>query len=63
MNEELKPCPFCAGEAGIAHNAIRTTIDGRRITGTCVYCTICNAQMFYRSNKLAIESWNRRAKE
>ena len=61
MTNELMPCPFCGGEAGIAYNAIRTTVEGRMIKGICVYCTSCNAQLFYGGDKLAIEAWNRRA--
>lgn len=65
MNEvNLKPCPFCGGEAGIAREAKRTivTTSSRLVEriGTAVYCVNCNAEMFYSSSNLAVQAWNRR---
>ena len=59
--DELKPCPFCGGMAHIAHNAKRKIYgkDEYR-TGVAIYCGVCEARMFYISEKLAIEAWNRR---
>ena len=58
--EKLRNCPFCGGEACVVHDAKRKLADGKQITGTVVSCTVCNATMFYRNSRLAIEAWNRR---
>ena len=62
---ELKPCPFCGGMAHIEYNA----------KGVAIYCGVCGARlfgrtekhvveaMFYRTEKLAVEAWNRMAGE
>jgi hypothetical protein len=31
-------------------------------TGVVACCNVCEARMFYGSEKLAIEAWNRRAR-
>lgn len=66
MMEELKPCPFCGGEAEI------TAADGRYGTFVCVACSICDAQakrfkvhndddLFTgRAAQKAAHFWNRR---
>lgn len=52
MNDELKPCPFCGGEA---------IIDGCDDTLWIVVCKECNASIGYKETKEeAIEAWNRR---
>ena len=50
---ELKPCPFCVGEAKVQSFPHNHT----------VYCTVCNArvQVFLPTREKAIEAWNRRA--
>lgn len=59
---ELKPCPFCGGEARLLLNAKRKIYgkDEYRI-GVVACCSVCEASMFYVSEKLATEAWNRRA--
>ena len=63
MNE-LKPCPFCGGEARLLLNAKRKIYgkDEYR-TGVVACCNVCEARMFYGSEKLAIEAWNRRVSD
>lgn len=58
MNK-LKPCPFCGGEAHIVNRAKRDR-ENAIVYGVVVYCTSCNAEMFYKREKLAKEAWNRR---
>lgn len=56
---ELKPCPFCGGEAKIRDYSTPDTdpeID--------VFCTNCGGQTFvYETEGEAIEAWNRRAED
>ena len=52
MTNELKPCPFCGGEAEY----------GLTMAGEEVYCTNCGAAMPRTTTKdAAIEAWNTRA--
>ena len=55
MTDELKPCPFCGGEAEI----MRTDNGGHIV---CLYHN-CNAvsPTFYKSESKAIDAWNTRA--
>ena len=64
MINGLKRCPFCGGEARLVLNAKRKIYgkDEYR-TGVVACCNVCEARMFYGSEKLAIEAWNRRAGE
>ena len=61
MNDKLKPCPFCGGRPIIVYNAKRKNVYESEIKGTAIGCENCNATIFYRSRRLAIEAWNRRA--
>lgn len=62
MSEELKPCPFCGGEAKEGPVNINGT-DSSDIGW--VGCQECRVFMNYmngeRGRKLAIEAWNTRA--
>ena len=52
---ELKPCPFCGGEAEVWVS----NVTDRAI----VYCTVCDAQIRIRPNEQeAIEAWNKRVR-
>lgn len=65
MQEELKRCPFCGGEAKIYN------INGKKQ----VRCTVCRCRTprmsrsdYFRkpvetNEELAIKAWNRRVKE
>ena len=63
MPSELKPCPFCGGEA---MQLLRINPDG---TGSYIYgCTTIGCmgnalgvRWGFKTNKEAIEAWNRRA--
>ena len=49
--DELKPCPFCGGEA----------VLGMDFDWFYVYCINCQAQIEKTYKEEAIEAWNRRA--
>lgn len=52
MNDKLKPCPFCGGEA---------IVDGCDDTLWIVICKECNASIGHKETKEeAIEAWNKR---
>lgn len=61
MTNELKPCPFCGGEAEAEHYESDDFYGGYLI-----FCTKCGAQITpcnasgYDARKIAIESWNTR---
>lgn len=61
MRNELKPCPFCGGEA-IIHKRAYDNRGGLPHDFT-VYCDKCHASVrhYYPTEKEAIEAWNRRA--
>lgn len=53
MNKELKPCPFCGGEAELVELGIKVW------SPRCTQCE-CRLNQVYRSEQKAIEAWNRR---
>lgn len=54
---DLKPCPFCGGDAEIVH-----INDGENEGGSCVQCSRClassNVEFEFKEN--FIDNWNRR---
>lgn len=55
---DLKPCPFCGGEASLA--VVTTTgVDRYR-----VYCPACGVTTWprFKESRKAIAAWNRRTK-
>ncbi len=56
---ELKPCPFCGGEAEMAQLEIQGQFMNRKIKRPV--CTKCGATMFcWISTRRSVEAWNRR---
>lgn len=64
--EELKPCPFCGGEATLLeippHKHIIVDLPDYS-GGAFVECTKCTAAISGETVEEAIEIWNRRAKK
>ena len=64
--EELKPCPFCGGEASTSHGSNIT--GGKYFFVSCEACN-CRTSDFYEwyfggaYEREAIEAWNRRVSE
>lgn len=59
---ELKPCPFCGGEAHIAENVgyrgdIAYTVNCNAVYG----CIASDSGLWYSSREAAVEAWNTRA--
>ena len=62
---ELKPCPFCGGEAALGERNM-----GHGACGAVVRCTNCgatsnaySARLDWCANEMAIRSWNRRTED
>lgn len=52
---DLKPCPFCGGEA------ILETVDGNSSEEFYIYCPECDFESgVYSEPKFIVEKWNRR---
>lgn len=57
--DELKPCPFCGGEAETGK-----TVFGLRAGLIFVFCKKCYASSLdYKTEKEAIKVWNRRVND
>lgn len=69
IDEVLKPCPFCGGEAKLKHGKPWQQNEGKRFA--FVQCRVCESktktyfQYPYEAwkdvDRYAIEAWNRRA--
>jgi hypothetical protein len=63
---ELKPCPFCGGEAEIVKDkrwprSLDHSIDAWHVECTNFDCVIYQVDNnYYRKRKEAVEMWNRR---
>lgn len=62
MNDgELKPCPFCGGEAEVVHNEYRKNFRKKEYWYIrCACCRATSAATFTEGD--AVRDWNRRAK-
>ena len=70
MREELKPCPFCGGEAEVAEGTYTAWEEGYSVR--CRHCALTFGasgrlgecyewSCSFKSEEEAIEAWNRRA--
>jgi len=59
MAEELKPCPFCGGDAVLRDG--ECGIRGMPMTWRNPQCTRCGCDLGYCHHLEAVERWNRRA--
>lgn len=60
MSEELKPCPFCGGEAEL----LETKDFKGQTFSACIMCRECECiTCHFASKSTAIEAWNRRSEE
>ena len=57
---DLKPCPFCGGEALLRERYIQGIANRKHYRRECRHCKATFAD-WYRSMKKADEAWNRRA--
>lgn len=55
--EQLKPCPFCGGEADLCNTAVQTK-SGRKLWS--VECTECGVILDRESREDALKVWNNR---
>lgn len=59
MADELKPCPFCGGDAVLRDG--ECGIRGMPMTWRNPQCTRCGCDLGYCHHLEAVERWNRRA--
>ena len=60
---ELKPCPFCGGEAILKHHATRELFR-KQLQYSYVQCCTCNIRTeIVHTDAEAIIKWNRRAED
>lgn len=66
MNEKLKPCPFCGGEAKIKYDSFQNRRGKIKsvVLISCkeLNCTIRPKTQWHIRKDEAIEAWNRRVK-
>jgi Lar family restriction alleviation protein len=53
---ELKPCPFCGGEAAVIDNGCFVDVSCKNF-----HCRGWADSLMFKSKEEAIEAWNRRA--
>lgn len=57
MSEELKPCPFCGGNA-TSYGTRKMESGG--LTHCLIHCDECSARLSAETENDAVEAWNRR---
>ena len=62
MEIELKPCPFCGGEADVICHKFKAMDDSDTYEVRCRRC-YSRTQPFYPSQEWAAKSWNRRVRD
>lgn len=60
-NTELKPCPFCGGDAKLRDTTYGNNISAYVVRCGNVDCDVRPTTSYFRVRKDAIERWNRRA--
>ena len=60
---ELKPCPFCGGEAKLQDTTYGNNISAYVVRCKNIDCDIRPATSYFRLKKEAIERWNRRSED
>ena len=57
--EELKPCPFCGGDAE-CYQSVDTAFRDYKISCNEIGCIGAATNLWFPSEELAIMAWNRR---
>lgn len=60
INEKLKPCPFCGGDAVLHSVTDEHELDNGGSFIECLFCKASSAMVFGEKTTL-VERWNKRA--
>lgn len=59
---DLKPCPFCSGEAMVRRSEPRLMLSPKERFS--VFCTVCRCETdYFETEKEAVINWNKRVKK
>lgn len=56
QHTELKPCPFCGGEARYGHD----NMNGHYVTCANIECGVLVVARYHETKELTITAWNTR---